>query len=122
MDKGVNLETIFFVYLMFGFAITLIIVWGVFWFVVLRSKADPLAIINSSKFLHILTVGFTLFALIILSLARVLSGEIVGTLIGGLIGYVLGSNRGINEKKVDKVERDAQKALPDHSPEPPPTE
>lgn len=119
MDKIVNLQPEHFVQLMFGFAATLIIVWFVFWFVVLRSKTDPLAIINSSKFLHILTVAFTLFAVIILALSRVVSGEIAGTIIGGLIGYVLGSNRSSNERKGGKVGRDAQNALPHSSPETP---
>jgi len=106
MDKALVLESIQFVYLMFGFAGTLVIVWGVFWLAVMRSKANPITVISNSGFLRIVTVGFTLSAVVILSLARILSGEIAGAIVSGIVGYVLGSVRASSPPKRIASEHD----------------
>ena len=99
MDKALVLEPTQFVYLMFGFAATLIIIWVVFWIAIMRSKSNPITVINNSGFLRIVTVGFTLSAVVILSLAHILSGEIAGAIVSGIVGYVLGSVRSSNTRK-----------------------
>jgi hypothetical protein len=85
MDRSINLEPIQFVYMMFGFAATLIIIWLVFWIAVMRSNHNPMAVINNSGFLRIVTVGFTLSAVVILSLARILTREIAGAIVSGIV-------------------------------------
>lgn len=89
--KGIVFDSTQFVYLMFGFAGTLCVVWGFFWIAVMRAKTKPVEVINNSGFLRVITVGFTLSAVVILSLAQIISGELAGAIISGIVGYVLGS-------------------------------
>ncbi len=98
MDKAIVLEPMQFVYLMFGFAGTLIIIWVVFWLAIMRIKSNPITVVSNTGFLRIVTVGFTLSAVVILSLARILTGEIAGAIVSGIVGYVLGSVRSSSGK------------------------
>ncbi|MBA4123620.1 MAG: hypothetical protein H0X72_14295 [Acidobacteria bacterium] len=111
MEKIIVLDPTQFVYVLLLFASTLVIVWGVFWLAVSRGKTNPLAITDNSGFLRIVTVGFTFLAVIILALARVLSGEITGAIISGVIGYVLGSNH--PPERIDTSNRSPETELPE---------
>lgn len=93
MDNALILEPGQFVNLMWGFAATVSFVWLVFWVVIWLTKTDPIAVINSTVFLSVVTVGFALSAIVILCLARVLTGQLAGTMITGMIAYVLGKGR-----------------------------
>ncbi len=113
MEKIVVLDSLQFLYLMLVFAGTFVIFWGVFWLVASRDKTDTLSIIDNGGFLRIVTVGFTLSAVLILAIAGILNGEIAGAIISGVVGYVLGSNRLSNERNGDKIGRgDTPKKLP----------
>ncbi len=113
MEKIIVLDPTQFVYVLLVFAGTFVIFWGVFWLVASRDKTSALAIINNSGFLRIVTVGFTLSAVLILAIAGIFSGEIAGAIISGVVGYVLGSNRLSNERNGDKIGRgDTPKKLP----------
>ncbi len=102
MDKAIVLDSMQFVYLMFGFAGTLVIVWGTLWTAVIRSKTNALEVIDNSGFLRIVTVGFALSAVVILSLARILTGEMAGTIVSGIAGYVLGSAKKSSDRLAAK--------------------
>jgi hypothetical protein len=93
MEKVLVVDPMQFVYLMFGFAGTVVTIWTVFWISVVKRGVDPHAIVRDGGFLRVVTVGFTLSAVVILSIARVLSGELAGAIISGVGGYVLGSIR-----------------------------
>ncbi len=111
MEKIIVLDPTQFVYVLLVFAGTFVIFWGVFWLVASRDKTSALAIINNSGFLRIVTVGFTLSAVLILAIAGIFSGEIAGAIISGVVGYVLGSNH--PPERIDTSNRSQKTELPE---------
>lgn len=83
-----------FQHLVYGFAITIVVFWLIFWAAVVILKTDlPYTIVKDGAFLQNITVIFIASAVVILSLGRILSGEIAGTILSGIAGYVLGAQK-----------------------------
>jgi hypothetical protein len=89
--------------------VSLVLMWGVFWWAIVRSKESVHEVLVSPGFFRTVTVMGVIAATVVLSLAGRLDGNITGAILSGIVGYVLGQISGAGhgqageKKKTDGV-------------------
>lgn len=68
----------------------LVMMWGMFWHSVAKSRESVMDILTSPSFFKTVTVMGVIAATVVLSLAGRLEGNITGAILSGIAGYVLG--------------------------------
>ncbi len=90
----------------------LIMIFGIFFFAIIRSKADLTETILVPTFIKALTVAGVISATTVLALAQVLEGQVVAAILSGIVGYVLGTAERIITSGRCKSNGDSESASP----------
>ena len=69
---------------------------------IIKKHPDAFKPYRKAKILHFSTVIIVVFAITILGLERILSGEAVAGILGGIVGYVLGSSKNYRNNHIDE--------------------
>ncbi len=85
----------------------LVLMWGLFWLAVARSKESIHDVLLSPAFFRTVAVMGVIAATVVLSLAGRLAGNITGAILSGIVGYVLGQLSGRDGRPTDKEPRQA---------------
>jgi hypothetical protein len=74
---------------------------GVCFTILFKSNPDLFEVARASGTLHLVTVLAVVLSTTLLSLERVLTGEVTASILSGIVGYVLGSigSKGREDKK-----------------------
>src|SRR5574337_1591370 len=72
----------------------LVLMWGLFWLAVARSRESSHDVLLSAAFFRTVAVMGVIAATVVLSLAGRLAGNITGAILSGIVGYVLGQLSG----------------------------
>ena len=69
----------------------LVLMWGFFWYAIVRAKESVHEVLLSPGFFRTVTVMGVIAATVVLSLAGRLEGQITGAILSGIVGFVLGA-------------------------------
>jgi uncharacterized BrkB/YihY/UPF0761 family membrane protein len=72
----------------------LVLMWGLFWLAVARSKESIREVLQGAAFFRTVAVMGVIASTVVLSLAGRLDGNITGAILSGIVGYVLGQLSG----------------------------
>ena len=80
----------------------LVLMWGLFWLAVARSKESVTEVLQGPAFFRTVAVMGVIAATVVLSLAGRLEGNITGAILSGIVGYVLGQLSGPGRTHAEK--------------------